>query len=93
MTKVQQPTTTPHAQRAWWDQVDWWTDPRLAYARGLADGYQQGRDAADAELVQALARALGGPDCSNYQEGVTRHLRAVAQKMRRAVADREDVAA
>lgn len=33
----------------WWDIADWWTDPRLAYARGLVDGYAAGRSDRDAE--------------------------------------------
>jgi hypothetical protein len=35
-------TVAQHADLLpWRDQVDWWTDPRLAYAAGLADGYDQ----------------------------------------------------
>jgi hypothetical protein len=32
----------------WRNRVEWWTDPRLAYAAGLADGYAAGRAEQDA---------------------------------------------
>lgn len=89
------PVTTNTVNRAdrtfnmpWRDTVDWWTDPRLAYAAGLADGVQLGRDQVDAELVAALARALGGPACHDYRAAVERHHRALDQKARREAHDR-----
>lgn len=72
----------------WWDHIDWWTSPALAYAKGLADGRRIGRDEVDAELVAALAEALGGPGCVDYRDGVARHLRAVDARARRRQFDR-----
>lgn len=44
--------------------ADWWTDPRLAYAAGLADGHAAGHleayALADVELCDWLHRALAG---------------------------------
>jgi hypothetical protein len=67
----------------WYDTVDWATDPRLAYAKGLHDGYTLGHDAANTEIVATLAQALGGPDCTDYRHGVRRHLRTLDAKTRR----------
>lgn len=41
-------TSSESSVQRWWDIAEWWTDPRLAYARGLHDGYQLGRDGQDA---------------------------------------------
>lgn len=61
----------------WADHVDWWTDPRLAYAKGLSDGYARGRTEAtaraDIDIVSALTQAFGGSDCTDRQEAVRRH--------------------
>lgn len=53
----------------WWDHVDWWNDPHLAYARGLVDGYAAGRADKDAiddqvhrEAVQAVLRIINTVD-------------------------------
>lgn len=53
----------------WWEVCDWWTDPRLAYARGLVDGYAAGRADRDAiddqthrEAVQAVIQVIGRAD-------------------------------
>lgn len=86
-------STTVTDAAGWRETVPWWDDPRLAYAAGLADGIGIGREQVNAELVAALARALGGPDCVDYRDGVTRHLRAVAQAERRRQADRGELAA
>lgn len=52
--------TTPAAH--WRDTVDWWTDPRLAYAAGLADGAasERARIAADADAGQRAAARRAG---------------------------------
>lgn len=46
----------------WRTTVDWWTDPRLAYAAGLADGralgYQAGREGFAGEMLTAVRFAL-----------------------------------
>lgn len=47
---------------AWRDQVDWWTAPHLAYAAGLADAYQAGREDFAGELIPALKWMLAGVD-------------------------------
>jgi hypothetical protein len=55
----------------WWDSVDWWTDPRLSFARGLdeaAGQYDLGWLAASEAYGEAVQNALtrpgghGGPD-------------------------------
>lgn len=79
--------------RPWYDTVDWQSDPKLAYLRGLQDGVQIGRDEADQEVVRVMAEALGGPGCTDRAEAVQRHLRAVDAKARRAYVDRTGVAA
>lgn len=60
----------------WWDDVDWWTDPRLAYARGLADGLAASRDERDAA------------DDAFHRAAVRQALRTVERIDRRAEADR-----
>lgn len=72
-------TTAP----SWRGTVEWWTDPRLAYAAGLADGFRQGYDACDQELVSALTLALGGEEAKDYGEAVRIHHRRVDQKKQR----------
>jgi hypothetical protein len=62
----------------WSDAVDWWADPRLAYAKGLNDGYARGwaeaTARADIDIVSALTQMFGGPDCTDRKEAVRRHL-------------------
>jgi hypothetical protein len=60
----------------WWDVTDWWTDPRLAYARGLHDGYRLGREDQDAI------------DDAVHRTAVRRARRHVEQVDRRRAADR-----
>jgi hypothetical protein len=79
---------TPQRLLPWYDLLDWPADPRLAYAKGLHDGYELGHAAANTELVAALAQALGGPGCVDYRQAVRGHLAAVAAKTRRDAADR-----
>jgi hypothetical protein len=81
------------ADADWRQSIAWWDDPRLAYAAGVADGVAIGRAQVDAELVAALAQALGGEGCTDYRQGVTRHLRAISQKERRQASDRGELAA
>lgn len=47
---------------AWRNQVDWWTEPHLAYAAGLVDGYQAGREDFAGELIPCLKFMLAGVD-------------------------------
>lgn len=61
-----------------------WVDGYLA---GWARGRDEGRAEADALLVDALTRALGGPDCTSPSEAVRRHQAAVDRRARRAAAD------
>lgn len=80
--------TTHHAPKypdmvPWYDLVDWTAVPHLAYAKGLADGYELGRQAADAAMVAALAEALGGAGCTDYRQAVRRHERTLAALARR----------
>lgn len=63
------------APERWWEITDWWTDPRLAYARGLHDGYTAGRADRDAEDDQV------------HREAVQRVGRLIARADRRAAAD------
>lgn len=55
----------------WWAGVDWWTDPRLAYAKGLDEaagqfdlGWLAASEAFGAAVQQALTRPAGhgGPE-------------------------------
>jgi hypothetical protein len=57
------------------------------YEWGFSAGYAQGRADADRELVEALAQMLGGPDCTDYAEGVRRHHRILDQQEARRKAD------
>jgi hypothetical protein len=54
MTNQPQPRDSPER---WWDTVDWWTDPRLAFAAGMTFGYQLRADeeAITADQVQRAA--------------------------------------
>ncbi len=85
---------TPDADdlRPWYDSCDWQSDPALAYLRGLQDGTELGRQEAErniaATITAALARALGGPDCTDLHLAVHSHLRAVDARRARAGADR-----
>jgi hypothetical protein len=54
-----------------------------AYRQGFADGYAQ----CDADLVAALARALGGPGRPDYRAAVRRHGREADRRRARAVWD------
>lgn len=65
----------------WWDVTDWWTDARLAYARGLVDGYRLGRDDQADE------------DDAVHRNAVRQLVGFVAQADRRAEADRGELAA
>lgn len=65
----------------WRDCVDWWTDPGLAYAAGLEDGYAAGRADQDAE------------DDAAHRAAVQDAERLVGQADRRAAADRGELAA
>jgi hypothetical protein len=69
-----------------------WTDDQhrlaeyeaeCAYWQGFRDGYAR----CDADLVAALAHALGGPGCENFREAVTRHHRDLARREARAAWD------
>lgn len=42
----------------WRDVIEWWTDPRLAYAAGLADGYRLARQEIEAEDEQLHREAV-----------------------------------
>ncbi len=68
----------------WWlhELIEHFTD--AAYTAGYQDGYA----AADADLVAALTRALGGPDCPDYRTAVRRHHRLSDAKARRDEWDR-----
>jgi hypothetical protein len=54
-----------------------------AYWQGFLDGYAR----CDADLAAALARALGGPGCRDYGDGVARHLREADRRQARAAWD------
>jgi hypothetical protein len=54
-----------------------------AYWQGFQDGYAR----CDADVVAALARALGGPDCETYGEAVSRHHRELNRREARAAWD------
>lgn len=85
------------AARPWRDRVNWWTNPRLAYAVGQEDGYAAGYEAgradADADLVQALAWALSGGATTDYRRAVSIHHRTLDARARRATLDRGEAAA
>lgn len=72
----------------WWDQVDWQADPKLAYLKGLQDGWQLGRDESDRDHDATLAEVLSGGRTRNPHEAVRVHLRLLNQQMARAAADR-----
>lgn len=59
----------------------------LAYAAGLADGYELGRADENTSLVDALAVALGGDGCHDYRAAVRRHHRTQGILSRRQSAD------
>lgn len=82
------PSAATYSPRLW-DHVDWQADPRLAYGKGLSDGFELGYAQANAELVAALTRALGGPDCTDYRQAVRRHHTILDARARRSAADRE----
>lgn len=69
------------APERWWDVIEWWTDPRLAYARGMADGYRLGRDdqADEDDAVHRLAARVA--------------FRIAESADRRTAADRGELAA
>lgn len=46
----------------WRQKVDWWTEPHLAYAAGLVDGHELGREAFAGELIPAVKWMLAGVD-------------------------------
>lgn len=58
-------------------------ETQCAYWQGFQDGYAR----CDADIVAALARALGGPGCTDYREGVARHLREVDRRHARETWD------
>lgn len=66
----------PVPDTSWRDMTDWWIDPRLAYAAGMADGYQLGRadqDAVDdAEHRAAVRAAIRVIDMVDRRRGVHR---------------------
>jgi len=76
----------------WRDGADWWLDPRLAYAAGLADGvplgFEQGRAAEYAGWMAALALAFGGPGCTDVEAAILAHIRAAEALDRRRRWDR-----
>lgn len=82
-----------HGSGTWRDQSDWWTDPALAYAAGVADGVELGRDLENAALVAALSSALSGGQTTDYPDAVRIHHRLLDQRARRAAFDRGEVAA
>src|SRR5947207_13518131 len=53
--------SVPVPPGSWRDAIDWWADPRTAYAAGLADGYEVGMAAAVVAYAAALAEALDPP--------------------------------
>lgn len=71
----------------WSDQVDWWANPRLAYAKGIEDGRAIGRDEVNAEIVRALSLMLSDNETDNYVEAVRIHERRTAQARARYIAD------
>lgn len=83
MARVANPSpvrqTSVDAVTPWWELVDWWTDPRLAYARGLVDGYTSGYAAARAEQ-DAI-------DDQVHREAVQTVIRIIDTADRRAAAD------
>lgn len=62
-------------------------------ACAYANGYADGRAAADSDLVVALAHALSSGQTADYREAVSVHHRSVDAKARRAAADRGELAA
>lgn len=72
----------------WREATDWWTDPRLAYAAGLADGYRLGYDACDQALIRALTIALGGTTAKTYRDAARTHLTRADQLRERQQWDR-----
>ncbi|HKT00553.1 MAG TPA: hypothetical protein VJT31_13545 [Rugosimonospora sp.] len=54
-----------------------------AYWQGFRDGYAR----CDADLVAALADALGGPGCHDYRDAVTRHHHELDRRQARAAWD------
>lgn len=61
-----------------WSQLCQWH-----YELGLIEGYARGRADADAELVNAMARALGRPDDTDYGTALRMHERWSEQAKRR----------
>lgn len=69
----------------WWDEVAWWTDPRLAYAKGLDEaraqydlGWLAASEAYGAAIMGALERPLGhgGPDLDEATRSTIREIYA-----------------
>jgi hypothetical protein len=78
------PTFSPatiHDPQRWWDSCDWWADGRLAYAKGLADGYAAGR--ADRDAVDDAVHRVAVRSAANV----------IAMVDRRRACDRGEVAA
>ena len=71
----------------WWDNVEWMTDPALAYLKGLQDGVQLGREEADAKLVAAMAEALSDHATDDCGDAVDMYHRRVEQRRRRETLD------
>lgn len=74
------------------DDVDWWTAPNTAYAKGLSDGYERGyaeaMTLADVQTVGALMHALGGPECKDRGDAVRTHQKLIDARKAREAADR-----
>ncbi len=51
------------------------------------DGFRAGYARCDADLVAALAAALGGPGCTDIREAVTRHHHELDRRQARAAWD------
>lgn len=83
MTSVTQTDTGYNPLLPWWDQVEWATDPALAYLKGLQDGIELGREQENARIYHTFAHALGGPNCHDLAEGIQIHIAQVEAKQRR----------
>lgn len=67
--RIQAPWWDPNAQH-WPDWVNWWTDPRLAYAAGLLHGTK-----AERKRIEDLQEAQWRETMAEFRRGLDRDQR------------------
>lgn len=89
-TPILTPGATLSAIEALAHPQDLWTSEQVAYVIALAfeSGHASGYATADAELVEALIGALGGPEAKTRKQAVDWHHKAIeARELRRRADD------